>query len=176
MKQTKEQLEQFYETPDPWGFKTNPDDQFRREQIVNQIKLTLDGYEDDELYILDIGAGEGFVTEAVANIERVDVVFATELSDKARERWPESLRDVSHLQMDELPPFDLVMTCGTLYPEYDTEKIVEQIKYHNPQFILIAGIEDRLIENPFLNSHVVVREQTFKYREFRQKIVVMKKR
>ena len=50
--QTKEQLEQFYQTADPWGYKTNDEDA-RRKQILLEI---LNRYPKFDKAI-DIGAG-----------------------------------------------------------------------------------------------------------------------
>jgi hypothetical protein len=63
--------------------------------------------------------------------------------------------------------YDLVISTGTLYKQYDHEAIYKTIMSCASEFILIAGIEDWLIEYDF---GVRLQFNVFSYREFTQKV------
>lgn len=82
--QAKKELEQWYKGIDPWGYTSTQDDFDRRTYITE----TANQYSPER--VLDIGAGEGFITKLLKsnNIE------AIELSDKAASRLPENVKRV----------------------------------------------------------------------------------
>jgi hypothetical protein len=103
-------------------------------------------------------------------------VFGTELSDAARSRWNEVIKDLTEIDAEEFPPIDIVLTCGTLYKQYDTENIIFTINLIKPKVIIIAGISDWLIPCPFYDTYIPVHTHTFPYREYTQMITVLEKR
>jgi SAM-dependent methyltransferase len=116
MMQSKEELEDWYSQPDPWDYFANPDDKARKEKILSSIPHS--DYEN----VLDIGCGNGFITNDLPGRH----VFGLDVSEKIV-RWANehaqpntryicgSLFDLSDLN---LPPMDLIVITGVLYPQY----------------------------------------------------------
>ena len=75
--QTKEELEQWYDNKDPWGYETNKEDTMRLKKLLSLL---------DKKYhkALDIGAGEGFVAKHLP----ADMISGIELSEVAKSRFP----------------------------------------------------------------------------------------
>ena len=54
--QTKEDLESWYDSTDPWGYETNKDDAYRLKKLLSLLEKKYHK-------AIDIGAGEGFVAK-----------------------------------------------------------------------------------------------------------------
>lgn len=152
--QSKEELERWYAFQDPWGYKTTEDDLIRKQKILSMFR----GHYSRAL---DIGCGEGFVTTDLPATE----IDGIELSDLAASRFPSNIRRVS--EPDGM--YDLVMTTGTLYKQYDHKQISDWIYKSASRHILIAGIKDWLI--PY-NFGTPLATQEFKYREYVQTVAL----
>lgn len=117
----KQQLEEFYLTPDPWGYKSRADDVMRKKRILSAIpKLHYKS-------TLDIGCGEGFITTDLPG----DKVLGIDLSDNAISRTVETDR-VTYLAEDinnffTNKKFDLVVCTGILYPHFVNERTIKKI-------------------------------------------------
>lgn len=149
--QSKEELEIWYKTEDPWKYKITQDDKTRLENVLHF--LSPNTYEK----ILDIGCGEGFVTTNLPGKE----IHGIEISDNAASRLPENIVRVHNPSHK----YDLVCTTGTLYPQYNHQQIYEWIQESASKHIFIAGIKDWLIDYDFGK---LIKEKKFKYREFTQ--------
>jgi SAM-dependent methyltransferase len=149
MKQTKEELEEWYQTSDPWSYEITPDDKVRKEIILS----LLDNYET----ALDIGCGEGFITKDIPSKN----IYGLDISDNAALRFPNNVKRIL------LPEnkYDLVMSTGTLYQQYDYELITNWIKNHSSRHILVGGIKDWIIWDDFGK---IINEVEFKYRQYTQ--------
>lgn len=124
--QTTEELNNWYSTPDPWGYRTNPDDLFRRARIqVNCLPSKR---------LLDIGCGEGFITNTVPAIEK----YGYDVPE-ALERLPSTIHRVNNLSELE-PGFDLVLLTGVLYEQYPWREFIDQTKRLATKRILVAGV------------------------------------
>lgn len=154
--QTKQELEQWYTQSDPWQYETIPDDQKRKDIIIQAIKDTC-GHLDS---ILDIGAGEGFITKDLP----ADEIAAIELSDTARDRMPEWIKRHTEPRM-----YDAVITTGTLYPQYDHNAIAEQVKSMAKKYVIVSGIESWLQHHDFGE---IIYQTTFPYRTFTQLLTI----
>lgn len=152
--QSKEELEQWYRFPDPWAYETTLDDAIRKERIIEILPIRYQR-------AIDIGCGEGFVTRDLPAIE----IHGIEISDHAAQRLPWNVKRVHEPE----GLYDLVMTTGTLYTQYNHEQIVNWIKKCSCRHILIAGIKDWLIPYSFGN---VINRTEFVYREFIQSVVL----
>lgn len=151
--QTKEELELWYKDKDPWGYETNPDDKIRRRNILSMMFY----YE----RALDIGAGEGFVTTKIP----ADEIHGIEISDAAAERFPQNVKRVYEPE----GKYDLVMTTGTLYEQYDHKQIVDWIHQSASRHVLISGIKDWLL--PYTFGKVLMHKE-FPYREYTQSLTL----
>ena len=152
--QSKEELENWYRFPDPWAYETTKDDLDRKQKIIDILPLRYQR-------AIDIGCGEGFVTRDLPAIE----IHGIEISDLAAERLPWNVKRVTEPE----GLYDLVMTTGTLYPQYNHEQIVNWIKNCSCRHILIGGIKDWLMPYSFGN---VIQKIEFPYREFTQSVVL----
>ena len=147
--QSKEELENWYLREDPWNYKTTEDDYFRKEKILSLLKK----YDK----ALDIGCGEGFITKDLPANE----IFGIELSDNASLRLPSNITRL----IQPVDTYDLVMTTGTLYQQYNHQQITNWIKQSASHHILVGGIKDWMIWSEFGE---IINEIEFQYREYTQ--------
>jgi len=152
--QTKEELENWYRFPDPWAYETTQDDLDRKKKIIDMLPLRYER-------AIDIGCGEGFVTRDLPAIE----IHGIEISDLAAARLPWNVKRITEPE----GVYDLVMTTGTLYSQYNHEQIVHWIKKCFCRHILIAGIKDWLMPYSFGN---VINRTEFPYRQYIQSVVL----
>ena len=129
--QTKEELEHWYAVADPWLYKLTPDDEIRKNLILDFLPLNYQR-------ALDVGCGEGFVTTDLPAIE----IHGIEISDNAARRLPWNVKRVHSPE----GLYDLVMTTGTLYQQYDHAQIYNWIKQSACRHILVAGNNEHLID------------------------------
>ena len=155
--QSKLQLEQWYDKKDPWGYKTNPDDKYRKEVILDACGGTWNT-------ALDIGAGEGWLTKDI----KAKKLYGLEISDTAANRFPKKVERV------DVPEgkYELVLCAGMLYKQYNYPKFTEWILEHTSHRAVIAGIDSWLKIDPRLQEHVV-KEQLFPYREYKQRVLTL---
>jgi hypothetical protein len=153
--QTKEELEQWYANPDPWAYTTTQDDHDRKKIILSMFSPK--GY----TRALDIGAGEGFITQDLPAI----FLDAIELSDLAASRLPKKVNRVHR----PVGLYDLVVTMGTLYKQYNHEEMAHLIRISAMRHVLVAGIKDWLLPYEFGK---VVSSKEFQYREYVQKVTL----
>ena len=147
--QTKQELEDWYSVEDPWHYKTTDDDLYRK----NTILSILNNYET----ALDIGCGEGFVTTHLPATK----IFGIELSYNASLRLPKNVNRLN----EPNGKYELVMTTGTLYQQYNHQQITEWIRQSSSHHILVGGIKDWMIWSDFGK---VIKEIEFQYREYTQ--------
>lgn len=145
----KESLEKQYETPDPWGFQTNPEDAKRKEKILSILTKRYKR-------AIDIGCGEGWITKDLP----ADEIFGYELSDTASSRLPENVKRAKRFT----GKYDLVIATGVIYPFYNGDKLLEKIKEISSGDVLLCNITDWEIPN----DYPIVEE--FKYREYVERI------
>ncbi len=158
MSQSKADLEDFYSKPDPWNYKTTPDDIQRKQYILH----TLDLFGPFER-ALDIGCGEGWITKDLP----ADIKHGFELSDVAAERFPPCV------QRTMLGKYDLVLATGVLYAHYDWERFVELIRKFGSRIVLTCNIKAwEMHAALFAVPGKQVLEMEFPYREFTQKLRV----
>lgn len=150
--QSKEELEQWYQVSDPWQYQQTPDDAHRKSIILGMLNSNY-------IRALDIGCGEGFVT---ADLPAVDI-HGIEISDNAASRFPWNVKRVHEPE----GVYDLVMTTGTLYAQYDHEQIYNWVLLSSCKHILIAGIKDWLIPYSFGK---LINEKEFQYRQYIQRV------
>jgi hypothetical protein len=110
---------------------------------------------------LDIGCGEGFITTDLPAID----IHGIEISDNAAHRLPWNVKRVHQPE----GVYDLVMTTGTLYQQYNHAQIAEWIRRAASRHVLIAGIKDWLV--PY-NFGTPIASKEFKYREYTQSVIL----
>jgi SAM-dependent methyltransferase len=155
MIQSKEDLERWYSQSDRWGYFHEPDDSIRLKNILR----ILDYYDK----AIDIGCGEGFITRHLPAKE----IYGVDISDNAMSRLPENVTSLK----EPNGKYDLVISTGTLYQQYNHNQIYDWIIASAKNHILIAGIKDWLID---YNFGMELKTLEFKYREYTQKITLYK--
>jgi hypothetical protein len=157
--QTKEQIEDWYKIPDRWQYFQSADDDIRRHIFLNMLPETYTN-------ALDIGAGECFITQKLP----AQNIYGIEWSDNAASRFPPNVTRIHQPSCDT--NYDLVVTTGTLYPQYDHKQIygwiLEAASYH----ILVAGIKDWLMDYPFERFCKVIDRKEFPYLNFTQQVTL----
>lgn len=155
MVQSKEDLERWYSQSDRWGYFHEPDDSIRLKNILR----ILDYYDK----AIDIGCGEGFITRHLPARE----IFGVDISENAMSRLPENVTPIK----EPNGKYDLVISTGTLYQQYNHKQIYDWIIASAKNHILIAGIKDWLMDYDF---GMQLKTLEFKYREYTQKITLYK--
>ncbi len=150
--QSREELEAWYETPDPWGFQTNPDDQDRKRRILAAIRRPGPKYK----RALDVGCGEGWITADLP----AALIHGLEWSETARARIPASVIGVE----EPSGKYDLILVSGVLYEQYDWQGIHDMVSAHAGKGATVVTCHIRDLEKPLPAEHEHVEE--FPYREY----------
>lgn len=161
LKQSKQEIERFYNKEDPWGFETNPDDAKRKEIIIEKCKHFCHERMNKEVYenALEIGAGEGWITKDLP----AKNVYGYEISDLAKSRWPSNVLD-----FDQNIKYDLIIAPGVLYPQYDYVSFINMIKKYSCGIVITINILNWEINN--LTDQIYDLE--FTYRQYIEKLRV----
>lgn len=163
MTQTKLEIEEWYSRTDPWEYKTNEHDIFRKRLILS----ILDIYGPYYSRALDIGAGEGWVTGSLPS----ELLFGYEFSDTAAARFP---INVTRTTAPE-GKYDLIITTGTLYPQYDWPSMLEIIQNHAAGIVLTCNIKEWEMFAAIAGiPGKQIFEAEFPYREYKQKLRVFR--
>ncbi len=114
--QSRDELEKWYQTPDPWGYEGNADDLNRRAMLLSVLPKKR------YARVLDIGCGDGFVTHRLPGAAIVGVDLSEKAIEYAKRRETPHI-DYRQLSLFDLPGaelgrFDLVVITGVLYPQY----------------------------------------------------------
>lgn len=134
------EINRWYSTPDPWEYEKNEDDLRRRDYLLKFLK--------DKKYnnVLDIGCGNGFITDSLPGLN----ITGVDLSDKAIEiaNSRNEKKNIKYLcksvfNISELnSKFDLIIITGVLYEHY----------LGNSRSFIYSIINDLLIDNGTLIS------------------------
>lgn len=158
--QPKAELEQWYSTIDPWGYKKNPDDQRRKDILLGSL---------EQWYkrALDIGAGEGWITTDLP----ADEIHAIEISDNAANRFPDNVVRVDEPQ----GTYDLVVVTGMLYDQYDYAHIANMAKTASSKHILLCNISTWEKGLDVFADLDIVLELHFPYRDYTEHLCLYQK-
>jgi len=172
MIQSKQELEDWYSDSDPWGYYNNPQDIMRKARILSAIPQF--DYEN----VLDIGCGNGFLTNGLPGkqvigleISEKAVQWANEHASPSTRYFCGSLFDLPDLN---LPPMDLIVITGVLYPQYIAESIrlvyVLIDRLLKPGGILVCSHIYEWNKTRF--PYLTVSREYFAYREYSQVLEV----
>lgn len=162
MSQSKDELDAWYSKPDPWQYQTTPDDIFRKRVILSVLDL----YGVRYARALDIGAGEGFITQSLP----AAMIQAYELSDTAATRLPDNVKRVT----EPIGKYDLILATGVLYSQYDWRGMVDMINQYASGIVLTCSIASWEVSAAWLGirgKQIFTAE--FPYREWNQKLRVI---
>ena len=152
-----------YQTPDPWGYKSNLHDIHRRDRILEVL-------EDFAPFCkaLDIGCGEGWITKELPS--RTTVGF--DISEVALQRVPNSIRKTCS-PAEIIGQFDLVTATGVLYRHYEPAPLLRLIKRVASHIILTCHITRIEIRDINIIGKQIY-EETFPYRNSTETLRVFK--
>ena len=173
------EIEAYESNPDPWGYYNNLDDQKR----LDRLKLVLDQLSFER--VIDIGCGNGFLTENIKAPE----VLGVDVS-QAAVGWGElraaelGLRTHAYCTGDILSQeiqnhgyFDLVVLTGVLYEQYVGGAY--NIVRHNIDRILVQGghlISCHILEwNPIRFAYTAIDQQIYQYGRYTHSIELYRK-
>lgn len=109
-------LEEWHNKKDPWDYENNPHDFKRKQILLSEIP--------DLQYknVLDIGCGQGFITQDLpgTNVYGVDVSHKAIEFAKQKKRGSVTFLQGSIFEIDTLfnIKFDLIVITGVLYQQY----------------------------------------------------------
>lgn len=127
----KKEMERTYNKPDPFGYRQHPDDKFRKDKILSLLKkFKVDGPYDRAL---DIGAGEGWITQDLPALE----IHAYEFSEQARKRIPKPVQVVDKPH----GKYDLIVATGILYGHYDHKSSLKLIEDHASNILITSHVK-----------------------------------
>jgi SAM-dependent methyltransferase len=116
MLQTQQELDEFYSSADPWGYYNNPHDATRKARILAALPRL--EYEN----ALDIGCGNGFITNELSAKQVTGLEFSQKAVSWANEHAAPHVKYLCGSVFDlpdlNLPPMDLIVITGVLYPQY----------------------------------------------------------
>lgn len=153
--QSKEEIEEFYKTPDPWGYKMTVDDIDRRDYILGTLEMVGASGK-----VLDIGAGEGFISNG---LERVDQI---EISDNAAKELINRVKKPSG-------KYGAIIAAGVLYEQYDYKQMRQWIFKHAKDIVLTCHYNKAGVAHDKFNKELVFYAE-FPYREGKQIMRVYK--
>jgi len=149
--QSREELEDWYSSPDPWGFQTNPDDADRKRRILAVLPGRFKR-------ALDIGCGEGWITKDLP----AALIHGLEWSETARARIPKPVVAVDK----PVGRYDLVLLTGVLYRQFDYEALHALVGEHAAKGATVLTCHIKDWEQPLPGEAELVEE--FPYREYQQ--------
>jgi predicted TPR repeat methyltransferase len=165
--QPLEELEEFYQKRDPWNYQDTADDATRKAMLLSVLP------ERSFERVLDIGCGDGFVTECLPGDQIIGVDVSANAIMHAKEKGMPHIEFLQHSLFD-LPAlgwgqgFDLIVITGVLYPQYigDSEMLVYTIvdDLLKPGGCLVScHIEDWYRARfPYITTH----REYYAYREY----------
>lgn len=116
MIQSKAELEIWYETEDPWKYINDPEDVKRKNILLSEIP------DRDFQHVLDIGCGNGFITQSLpgntitgVDLSKNAIAYANKSNKNPNITFEE--KDIFDLYYSE-KEFDLIIITGVLYSQY----------------------------------------------------------
>lgn len=172
--QPKEEIEQHYDKPDPWGYQNHPEDFIRKQKIVGACNSNIPEGQYKFATSLDVGCGEAWITRDLPAKDK----YGFELSHNARRRWPINVRNV-----DNYPEktFELVIATGVMYGHYDSMAFIKMLA-RSTRIVVTCNIKDWEV-SAMSDANLLrtvcgieqIYEEEFAYREYIQKLRVFKK-
>lgn len=154
MTQSRDDLNEWYAKPDPWGFQSNPDDAERKRRILAAIRRPGPRYK----RALDVGCGEGWITKDLP----ATLIHGLEWSGVARARIPAPVVAVD----EPVGRYDLLLLTGVLYRQFDYQGMHALVGEHAAKGATVLTCHIRDLEQPLPGEPELVEE--FPYREYVQ--------
>lgn len=173
--QSPEEIEDFYKNEDPWGYRKHPDDAKRKQKIINVLKSKVNNI--DNLRVLDLGCGEGFITEDLPGREIIGLDISQTAIERAK-RWNRKAKyfqfDLNKDDLKKLGKFDVIIATGILYKDYLKSRAINQIDnvLKKNGFLLTCHIKEwKIFEPPFF----LIYEEEFPYKNYTERLTLYQK-
>jgi SAM-dependent methyltransferase len=170
--QPQQELDDFYSTADPWGYYNNPHDATRKVRVMAALPRL--EYEN----ALDIGCGNGFITNELPAKQVTGLEFSAKAVAWTNQHAAPHVKYIQGSIFDlpslNLPPMDLVVITGVLYPQYIGKSLrlvyvlVDQIL--KPGGILLCSHIYEWYQARF--PYLTISREYFAYREYSQVLEV----
>ena len=167
MIQSKNELDEFYSSSDPWSYNENKDDTNRLNILLSELPNR------DFDNVLDIGCGNGFITSKLPgkNILGVDISenaikFAKEKNTNQNINYIQG--SIFELNQKLNIKFDLIVITGVLYSQYIGKAnnliylIIDNLLSQNG--VLVSVHIDEWYNSQF--PYLKLKQHYYNYREF----------
>jgi predicted TPR repeat methyltransferase len=174
--QSKDELEEWYSAgSDPWKYYDNPDDTMRKARILAAIPPR------DFEQVLDMGCGNGYLTKDLPGRAVTGVDISEKAVAWANQHTPSHVHFVSGSLFDlpdlDLPPMDLIVITGVLYPQYigNALRLVYVLvdRILKPGGVLLCSHIYEWYRSRF--PYLTISREYFPYREYSQVLEVYSK-
>lgn len=172
MLQSREEIENWYTTEDPWNYEQDPEDGKRKNILLAEIPRRK--YRN----VLHVGCGHGFITRDLPGEKVMGVDISEEAIKKAKSFENERVKflSASIFDLHTLLPasYDLIIITRVLYPQYIGNSSV-----------LIYVIIDKLLEEDGILAcvhidewyrckfpYLLLKEYCYDYREYLHKLEI----
>ena len=172
----KSGLEAFYAKADPWGYFSNPHDISRQRILANELSRF------ELTRVLDIGCGNGFITETIDAKEVIGIDISESAIREADDRSTNSRTKYLAGSLFDLPAldigqFDAVLITGVLYSQYigNSHPLVCMLvdRVLKPGGTLISVHIDEWYQFRF--PYPIVRSMRYAYREYTHLMEIYRK-
>jgi 2-polyprenyl-3-methyl-5-hydroxy-6-metoxy-1,4-benzoquinol methylase len=161
------ELEDFHSKPDPWGYESNSDDNKRLDVLLSEISLF------KPKRVLDIGCGQGFVTNKLLGEEIIGVDISQNAINFANKN--NHNKNIFYMQSSifellekKIGEFDMIIITGVLYKQYigESENLIYLIidKLLNKNGLLIVVHIDEWYNSLF--PYFKYKQLYYEYREY----------
>lgn len=175
MIQKLDDLNDFHKNEDPWNYKRNTDDQKRLEILMHELPKTKYNR------ILDIGCGQGFLTQHLPGNEIIGVDISAEAVKHASKLKTKKLSfkqlSIFDLKTEGLGKFDLIVITGVLYPQYIGESssliylTIDNLLNENGTLISVHINEWYNLQFPYLK----IKQMYYDYRDYTHNLEIYNK-
>lgn len=174
--QTALEINAHYKSEDPWGYYGNKHDSARKKILLSSVK------EFSFVKALDVGCGNGFITESFPARSIVGVDVSEEAIKEAQRRSANpnieyQACSLFQLSPDQLGLFDCILITGVLYDQYIGKslplvyRLLDNLLRENGILISVHIDEWYLARFPYSRIH----KQRYKYREFNHVLEIYRK-
>lgn len=174
--QSPKEIEEFYKKEDPWGYKRNESDKMRKRKIIGALELVQAQFNLQFKKALDIGCGEGWLTEDLPAEEVIGIDISKTAIERANKNNRKGIYFAVNINKDPLPlnKFDLIITTGVLYPWYIKEEVLDKIEraLKKGGIWLSCHIKEWNCYKP--NLKIIFKEE-FDYRDYKEELIIFKK-
>ncbi len=179
MIQSQDELNQWYQTEDPWNYETTVDDIKRCDMLLNTLPNR------KFKNVLDIGCGHGYITRELPGENILGIDLSEAAIKQAKKLGIKKGKNIQYqvgnffnlLTLLENKKFDLIVITGVLYPQYIGKSfslsyiIIEELLEKNGILASVHINEWYSAQFPYLK----LEQKYYDYREFTHDLQVYAK-